>query len=406
MPADTRTLTWYENQDDSIAIKTNGWSFQIAQLVATSPTASPTYNIVWQSKGMAPSTTLSWKVQYALGWTADPPSEGITVHITGVWQPCNLGESYRVNDLGFWEPSTRSGQEGWLSAGPIDYSYPGVQGIHIVVGVWNLATAHYDPIFIDKTVLTKGSSGQYKPHEMVSWWLAGGNQTGQVFSSTQSNSTSWDFSIASDPASETYEYSTSYLMTAPQVQWVISKGAAPGHLTAPPPSAQLAALTLGGKPPVLIELDPAKWTVFFKKGMPGTVLSGAATALKNKLQLQLHDVKVTFSVLGNTTITVEYKPGGNTALLARGAGGASPKDIINGDLLELQTDGIIPADETWGFQPPILASTPAPAPAPAPTPVGGSPHAGQTPYGSGQIFQPGNVGKGNFAQNYQNGVAA
>ncbi|KAM7192655.1 hypothetical protein V8F33_008266, partial [Rhypophila sp. PSN 637] len=255
--ADTRTLTWYESKIDNDAIKANNWKFQIAKLVATSPNVPPTYNIVWQSKATAPATTLSWKVQYALGWTADAPSDGVTVRITGNWQPCNLGESYDIDTDGYWASSPTAGEQGWLNVGKIYYSYPGVQGIHIVVGVWNIKTASYDPIFVDKTTLPHGSSAQYQPHENTSWWLQGGDLTGQVFSQTQSPSTSFDFSVPSDPSTNTYEYSTSYLMaSSPDQKWIMSKGPPPTYLTAPPPSAKFAALTLGGSPPVFVELDP------------------------------------------------------------------------------------------------------------------------------------------------------
>ncbi|KAM7218663.1 hypothetical protein V8F06_005982, partial [Rhypophila decipiens] len=255
--ADTRTLTWYESKIDNDAIKANNWKFQIAKLVATSPNVPPTYNIVWQSKATAPATTLSWKVQYALGWTADAPSDGVTVRITGNWQPCNLGESYDIDTDGYWTSSPNAGEQGWLNVGKIYYSYPGVQGIHIVVGVWNIKTASYDPIFVDKTTLPHGSSAQYQPHENTSWWLQGGDLTGQVFSQTQSPSTSFDFSVPSDPSTGTYEYSTSYLMaSSPDQKWIMSKGPPPTYLTAPPPSAKFAALTLGGSPPVFVELDP------------------------------------------------------------------------------------------------------------------------------------------------------
>ncbi|KAK0726816.1 hypothetical protein B0T26DRAFT_636455, partial [Lasiosphaeria miniovina] len=184
MPADTRTLNWYENRDDTAAIKANNWRIQIAKLVAISPSSTPTYNIVWQSKGVAPSTAISWKVQYALGWTVDPPDTGMTVQITGEWQPCNLDESYNVDENGFWVVSDRTKhpkQElaplpDWLNVGYIDY----MSATSATRTPKSKASTFYEPIFIDPTTLPLGAAGQYKPHEMTSWWLGAGDLTGQV----------------------------------------------------------------------------------------------------------------------------------------------------------------------------------------------------------------------------------
>ncbi|KAK4446030.1 hypothetical protein QBC34DRAFT_305882 [Podospora aff. communis PSN243] len=429
MPADTRTLTWYESEADNQAINANGWRFQIAKLVATSPSAQPAYNIIWQSAGTAPSTSISWKVKYALGWTATSPSDGVSVRITGNWQPCNLGESYDVNDGGYWKPSASSGQSDWLNVGKIDYSYPQVQGIHIVVGVLNANTGKYEPIFVDRTALPRGSSAQYQPQEHVSWWLQGGDMTGQVFSKTQSPSTSWNFNTPSDPRTDAYEYSTSYLMASPKPQWIVSPGGPPAAHIAPPPSAHLAALTLGGSPPLFVQLDPGKWKILFSKFMGSDTLKNAAAALKKKLDFQLKEVKVTFKdAEGKSTITVEYKSDTNVndaaaaALLGGagggpGAGGLSPEKIINDDLVELRDAGFLPPDERWEIVPasnadndgasPVDDTAPAPGPVPrAAVDAPGALHAGQNGFAGGQAFSPGGVGKGAFPQGFQTRVAA
>jgi hypothetical protein len=429
MPADTRTLTWYESEADNKAINANNWKLQIAKLVATSPSAQPVYNIIWQSVGTAPSTSISWKVKYALGWTATSPSDGVSVSISGNWQPCNLGESYDVNDGGYWKPSATTGQSDWLNVGNIDYSFPLVQGIHIVVGVLNTNTGKYDAIFVDRTALPRGSSAQYQPQENVSWWLQGGDMTGQVFSKTQSPSTSWNFSKASDPTTETYNYSTSYLMASPKPQWIISPGGPPAAHIAPPPSAHLAALTLGGSPPLFVQLDPGKLRVFFTKFMGNETLKKAANALKNKLDFQLKEVKVTWKDReGKSTITVEYKSTTSVseaaaAALLGGAGsgtgpsGLGPEKIINGDLVELRDAGFLPPDETWEILPvstpdddgALLVDDPAPAETSAHRAAVGAPgalHAGQNGFAGGQPFSPGGVGKGAFPQSFHTRVAA
>lgn len=127
-----------------------------------------------------------------------------------------------MNEAGYWVKSATAGDPGWLNIGNIKYSYPGVLGIHVVVGMRNAQTNLYGPIFVDKAVLGPGSSARYQPQEMVSWWLEGQDITGQVFTRTKSNSAHQDFSNPRDPVTNTYECSTTSL-TIPR-RWTISAG--------------------------------------------------------------------------------------------------------------------------------------------------------------------------------------
>jgi len=62
--------------------KNNSWNFQLATAVA-SGSAAPTYSVVWQSRALAPGVSVSWKVEYALGWMATAPGQGVHVRIVG-----------------------------------------------------------------------------------------------------------------------------------------------------------------------------------------------------------------------------------------------------------------------------------------------------------------------------------
>ncbi|KAH8781098.1 hypothetical protein F5883DRAFT_685403 [Diaporthe sp. PMI_573] len=249
-----RTLNWFESEADAINIQNNSWNLQLAKAVA-SGSAAPTYNMIWKSRALALITSISWKVEYALGWTAQVPDSGMSIRITGKWQPCNKGESFDINPMGYWQRSTEPVEAqyaGWLNVGKIQYSYPGVLGIHIVVGIRNAESGLFEPIFVDKATLGRGSSGRYQPQESVSWWLEAGDRTGSVFSGTKSGSATQDFSNPSGPVTNTFEWSTSFL-TIPS-KWVIAGGIPAQSMAAPPPSAQLAPMSLGGEAPMILKL--------------------------------------------------------------------------------------------------------------------------------------------------------
>ena len=400
-----RTLNWYESEADATSIIANNWNLQVAKSVATG-SAAPTYNIVWQSQAIAPSTQISWKVQYALAWTAVVPSEGVTVKIRGNWQKCDKGESYDINPLGYWQKSDSAGQAGWLNVGKIDYSYPGVLGIHIVVGVLNAQTGRYEPIFVDGATLPIGSSAKYQPQETVSWWLDGKDLTGQVFNSTKSRSTSYDFSNPSDPVTNTYEWSTSFVMIGGK--WTIAPGSPPQSLTAPPPSAALATLSLGGPPPVVLQLDHASWLVTFAKPLAVAALGAIGAALYERLKGNFKKLVVTIDGTDGTRLRFEYEAGGNGApgtveFLGTPVGsGGGPADRIDGVLRELLASRTIPDGESWQ-----IAPTTKPAALGDVRPIEESP-VQDDPKGHDRFsnsYQPA-VTKSPFSQGFSNGIRA
>jgi len=347
-----RTLNWYESEDDATSIKANGWNFQVAKCVA-SATAGPTYNVVWQSQSLAPDTTITWDVKYALGWTAAVPSNGVQVAIKGKWQPCDKGDAYDIDDNGYWQPSSTAGTAGWLTVGTINYSYPKVLGIHIVVGVFNPLTKVYEAVWVDKTTMPSGSSGQYQPQETVSWWLEGGDQSGQVFNSTKSRSTTYDFTNPSNKVTGAYDWSTSFLFQSGK--WTVSAGDPPQFFSTPPPSAKLQALTLGGEAPILVTIDYARWLVFFIRPLGGALAATVAAALLTRLRARFpawRSLSVIAEGTDGSKLTIKYEPGGGAAqgtveYLGTVAGSSGPSDGINASLKDLQAGKTIPGDETW-----------------------------------------------------------
>lgn len=362
-----RKLHWYESKADATAIRANKWNLQLAKPVASAG-AEPTYNMIWKSQALAPRTTISWKVQYALGWTAQVPSEGVSISIEGEWQPCNKGESFDIDNMGYWQRSTKSvpaGRASWLNVGDIQYAYPNVLGIHIVIGVLNTASGNYEPIFVDQSILPPGSSGWYQPQETISWWLDSGDLGGSVFHGTRSESITQDFSSPSDPLSGSYEWSTSYLFQPPNPlkHWVVAPGAPSQSRNAPPPSALIARMSLGGETPMLLKLDHARWIVTFASPMAAAVLAAVAASLYGKLKSKFRKLEISIEGTDGTKLRVVYELGnintlGTSAFLGTAADG--PVETIDKALTQMLTSGDIAAGETWNIVPEIESSALAP----------------------------------------------
>ncbi|KAK0708859.1 hypothetical protein B0T21DRAFT_428120 [Apiosordaria backusii] len=402
--ADVRTLHWYESAADNQSIAANGWRFQVAKSVATA-NAAPTFNVVWQSQGVAPATDISWKVQYALNWTAAVPANGVKVSVGGTWQRCNKGETYDLNEQGYWVPSASpAGPDGagWLNIGSINYSYPGVLGIHIIVGVMNNETGRYEPIFIDQSVLPEGSSAKYQPLETVSWWLEANDLTGQVFHSTKSRATTYDFTNPSNPVTGAFEWSTSFIMLGGK--WVIAPGPVPQALRAPPRSAKLPFLSIGGEPPVLLELDLGSWLVSFAVPLTAAALGAAATALYNKLKSLFKELKVEVVGSDGTKLKITYKAGtapGTLEYLGFPAGSPGPATTIDSALKDLQKSNTIPQKESWTITATaaLEGANGSPPNSQAETKANGASNGNSNGYGYGSA--PTEQGSNTFVASYQ-----
>ena len=347
-----RTLNWFESESDTKIIKSNNWNLNVAKCVTTG-SGEPIFNVIWQSQAVAPIIRIQWKEEYALGWTADVPSEGVRVSIAGRWQKCDKGQSYSINELGYWEPSSNPvGPPGWLKVGKIDYAYPGVAGIHIIVGVKNPRTGEFEPVFVDTATLPRNSTTQYQPQETVSWWLEGLNNSGQVYSGSKSMSTIKDFTTPSNIMTQQYEWSTSYMFT--DARWIISAGSPPQAMIMPPPSAHLTALDFVNKPPFELQLDHANWLITFTAPIAAAALAMIVKELSKRLTANFKQLQV--NILGNdgTRIRLVYQAGndaapGTVAFLSTLMGVESLVNIIERSMTEMKSENMIPSDAQWAI---------------------------------------------------------
>lgn len=131
-----RTVALWESAVDLTALSNNQFRFCIAKSVIDS-TGNLSYNMVWQSHGLAPRINIEWEVKYCLNWTLNVPSPNAKVTVGGTWQDCAKGEMYDLDSIGSWVPAsgTRQAKPDYMNVGVNNYAYSGARGIHIIVGV-------------------------------------------------------------------------------------------------------------------------------------------------------------------------------------------------------------------------------------------------------------------------------
>lgn len=167
--ATERTVAIWESPYDLRKLGDNGFDFCIAKSVIDS-TGKLTFNMVWQSKALGPIIDVSWTTQYALNWTVDVPTGGARVKEGGFWHPCNPGDVFDLDKTGLFHPSTVPAKAGFLKLGNNGYQYPGKSGIHVIVGVKNLA-GKYDAVSLSKWVAGSAAFAQnYSIQNIESFW--------------------------------------------------------------------------------------------------------------------------------------------------------------------------------------------------------------------------------------------
>lgn len=222
-----RTLEVWESAPNADILSHDHLNLQVARSVSSG--GSKAFNVVWQSKNIAPSTTISWTSVYALNWH---PTEGLSGTLNGVWQPCAFGEVFDLKDKGYWDSSTVQPEAGYMKAGEVNYGYPGVPGIHILlIGIQNDAD-EFDVIYVDPTSLGLNESVTYQPQESVQWWYQNNTRTATMIKNVTSPMEMREYSQPAPETgkyyySSTYNYSTGHWITSPRK---------PGQgLYAPPP---------------------------------------------------------------------------------------------------------------------------------------------------------------------------
>jgi hypothetical protein len=206
-----RTIQVWESAFNASKLNDYHWNFQIAKSVYNGD-GTATFNVVWQSKSVAPNTLIVWQDAYALNWTATVPAPGVSVTVFGDWQACSPGQSYDLDPYGFWTPTKPDPNvkpdPKFMNVGNIQYKYPDVDGIHIVIGVQN-DNGGVDIIYVDPTALPPNSSAKYQPKELVEWWYQTDIRTSTMINGASTAIGRVDLSTPA-PTTQDYYYSTTF----------------------------------------------------------------------------------------------------------------------------------------------------------------------------------------------------
>ena len=219
---------------------------------------------------------------YALNWTSEVPAEGLAVTVSGEWQTCTLGGAYDLNKDGFWSKSPESVKPNskFMTVGGVRYSYPGVDGIHIVIGIQN-ADGNFDIIYVDPTSLAKGSSAKYQPQETVQWWYQTDMRSSTMISTAVASQGSVDLSKPG-PITNEYYYSTTYNHNSGT--WITSEDE-PNEVLYAPPQESFTAEAIS--PP---SLWPTIVKAIFKIAVSTDKQASASASLKGLLDARYKDV--------------------------------------------------------------------------------------------------------------------
>ncbi|KAF5011449.1 hypothetical protein FDECE_2438 [Fusarium decemcellulare] len=168
-------------QEDNASLQLlsqNYYELQIAKGVSAHGRES--YNVVYSSKQLGPSISVSWNTSYALNWTMEQPSPGMRVTLAGQWKQCDLGASYNLNGYGDWDSNHNdpNAKKNCLNVGSNDFQ----TAVHIIIGVQDSWSGDWTPIWLDMNSLQKHAHGQYEPIETVRLWYQEGGQTGTIIS--------------------------------------------------------------------------------------------------------------------------------------------------------------------------------------------------------------------------------
>lgn len=141
----------WETKEDIDRLQSSKYNLQVAKSVAN-PDGKPSFNVIYASHILGPNMSVSWTTQYGLNWTTDIPDPGAKVTYSGHWQPCSLGQSFDIDDDGFFVENDNNpdARDDSLNIGSNNYGDP--DGVNIIIGVqdskgdWNpVCGYHADP---------------------------------------------------------------------------------------------------------------------------------------------------------------------------------------------------------------------------------------------------------------------
>jgi hypothetical protein len=335
--ATQRTIEVWEDRNNAKKLSDNKWNFQIAKSVNNGD-GSTSINVVWMSKTGAPRTKITWQDVYALNWTAVVPDPGISVTVSGEWQSCSPGQSFDLDENGFWVTSPKHGPSfdpKFMNVGEVLYKYKGVDGIHIVIGVQN-PSGDFDTIYVDPTSLPPSSSAKYLPLEFVEWWYQTDNRTSTMMSGASTAIGGVDFTKPAE-TTEQYYYSTTYDYDSGT--WITSEDK--------PPQALYTAAAKDFTPR-LYGIYPLILGITFGVSLHDDEKQTVSTKLEALLKVLRYNATV--QVVNNVTFEVTINAPSSTRLNSDDIFATVTHNVIAAvqDLLKFEAAcGDLPDGETW-----------------------------------------------------------
>ncbi|KKP03701.1 hypothetical protein THAR02_04217 [Trichoderma harzianum] len=202
-----------ETDEDLEDLHRKTYSLQVAKSVSA-PGAAPSYNVVYESSYLANNMSVGWSTIYGLNWLSNMPAPGDLVWHNGIWQRCELGQSFDLNEAGEWVPnqSDPNSDPNSLNVGSNGYQ----TDVHIIVGVQDPDTKEWKIIWVGEDALIRKAHGEYQPHESIHLWYQEGDLTSTMI--TNHGTEFQDFDMTMNP---TYYFSYSTTDTdwlTPQAQ--------------------------------------------------------------------------------------------------------------------------------------------------------------------------------------------
>ncbi|KAE8381966.1 hypothetical protein BDV26DRAFT_288940 [Aspergillus bertholletiae] len=151
----TYTAHVQETKNDVESLGGNSYNLQLAKSVNSK--SGPIFNVVHSSGVLA-------------------NSQGAKVTYGGIWQECNLGDSYDLDSYGAWMVKDNN-----LNAKPnaLNMGKNGYIPVHVIVGIKtdNGDDSKWQAIFVNPDKLLKNAHGEYEPTEKVLVWFEEDDRT-------------------------------------------------------------------------------------------------------------------------------------------------------------------------------------------------------------------------------------
>ncbi|KAF2029828.1 hypothetical protein EK21DRAFT_112506 [Setomelanomma holmii] len=176
----TYNVVVQENKADRAYLLENKYNLAVAKSIVTGGTT--VCNTIYQGGLVGPTINVSWEEVFGVNFVLSIQNPGAKVSVSGIWQPLELGEGYKLDNGGGWvansgDPNNKSGFLNVLN----EYN----ANVRIVIGTQDQVTGEWSPIFFSESSLVMAGYGAYQPSEEVQLWYGNDQNPGYVIAMQQ-----------------------------------------------------------------------------------------------------------------------------------------------------------------------------------------------------------------------------